>query len=68
MPDFLSGIGRGKAKVQRRTRAIVALASMIGAMILARGSGDSTFSNGVFDIIATAIPATTEAAKKKPRR
>jgi len=47
MLDFLSGIAPGKTKVQQRTQAIVALASMIGAMILARGSGDSTFGKEV---------------------
>jgi TetR/AcrR family transcriptional repressor of nem operon len=68
MLDFLSAIAPGKTKVQRRTQAIVAVASMVGAMILARGSGNSTFSKEVLNTIAIAIPASVDAVEKKPKR
>jgi hypothetical protein len=68
MLDFLSAIAPGKTKVQRRTQAIVALASMVGAMVLARGSGNSAFSKEVLNTIAIAIPASVHAVEKKPRR
>ena len=67
MVNFLSSIAPGKTKVLRRSQAIVALASMVGAMILARGTGNSGFSKEVLKTVATAIPATVNAADKKPR-
>jgi hypothetical protein len=40
----------------------------LGAIILARGSGNSTFSKEVLNTIAIAIPATVDAVEKKPKR
>jgi hypothetical protein len=40
------------------------MAPMIGAMILARGSGNSTFSKEVLSTVATTIPATVDAVEK----
>jgi len=37
-------------------------------MILARGSGNLTFSKEALNTIATAIPATVDAVEKKSRR
>jgi hypothetical protein len=75
MLEFLSAIAPGKTKVQRRAQAIVALVSMVGAMILARGSGSSTFSKEILNTVATAIPSTMVAVEKnrdgemtKPRK
>ena len=65
MLDFLSSIAPGKTKVLRRSQAIVALASMVGAMILARGSSNAAFSKEVLKTIATAIPAAMGAVERK---
>jgi len=56
--DFLSALAPGKTKALRRTQAIVALASMVGGMVLARGSSGSGLRKEVLHTIATAVPAT----------
>ncbi|MFZ3334148.1 MAG: TetR/AcrR family transcriptional regulator [Candidatus Acidiferrales bacterium] len=68
MLDFLSSIAPGETKALRRTQAVVALASMVGGMILARGSGNAEFSKEVLNTVATSIPATADAVGKKPAR
>lgn len=60
--DFLSGIAPGKTKVLRRKQAIVALASMVGGMILARGASDAEFRQEVLKDVAETIPGSVRAA------
>jgi TetR/AcrR family transcriptional regulator, transcriptional repressor for nem operon len=64
--DFLSAVAPGKTKALRRTQAMVALASMVGAMILARANANGAFSKQVRKTIATAIPATVDSVENKP--
>jgi TetR/AcrR family transcriptional repressor of nem operon len=59
--DFLSGIVPGNTKVLRRKQAIVALASMVGGMILARDSSDAEFRREVLKDVSHAIPEGVRA-------
>src|ERR1700761_5863653 len=38
--DFLGGIAPGKTKALRRKQAVIALAAIVGGMILARGTSE----------------------------
>jgi TetR/AcrR family transcriptional repressor of nem operon len=59
--DFLSGIAPGKTKALRRKQAIVALASMVGGMILARGTSDAELYREVLKDVAETIPGSVRA-------
>ena len=65
MLDFLRSIALRKTKVLRPLQAMIAIASMVGAMILARGSSNAAFSKEVLKTIATAMPTTLDAVEKK---
>jgi TetR/AcrR family transcriptional repressor of nem operon len=55
MVDFLSGIAPGKTKALRRRQAIVAFASMVGGMTLARMTSDSEFRQEILKDVAHAL-------------
>jgi TetR/AcrR family transcriptional repressor of nem operon len=55
MIDFLSGIAAGKTKVLRRRQAIVAFASMVGGMTLARMTSDSELRQEILNDVAHAL-------------
>jgi TetR/AcrR family transcriptional regulator, transcriptional repressor for nem operon len=55
MIDFLSGIAPGKTKALRRRQAIVAFASMVGGMTLARMTSDSKLCQEILKDVAHAL-------------
>jgi TetR/AcrR family transcriptional repressor of nem operon len=55
MIDFLSGIAPGKTKALRRRQAIVAFASMVGGMTLARMTSDSELCQEILKDVAHAL-------------
>ena len=57
MLDFLRTIVPGKTKSLRRSQAIVALASMVGGMVLARASASSELSKEVLKTVTTSCAA-----------
>jgi TetR/AcrR family transcriptional repressor of nem operon len=59
--DFLSGVAPGKTKALRRKQAIVALASMVGGMTLARITSDSELCLEILSDVAGAIPNSVRA-------
>jgi TetR/AcrR family transcriptional repressor of nem operon len=56
MIDFLSGIAPGDTKALRRKQAIIALASMVGGMTLARLTSDSGLRREILRDVAHSIP------------
>jgi TetR/AcrR family transcriptional regulator, transcriptional repressor for nem operon len=59
--DFLSGISPGKTKVLRRKQAIVAFASMVGGMTLARMTSDSELRQEILKDVAHAASNSVSA-------
>jgi TetR/AcrR family transcriptional repressor of nem operon len=55
MIDFLSGIAPGKTKALRRKQAIVAFASMVGGMTLARMTSDGELRQEILKDVAHAL-------------
>jgi TetR/AcrR family transcriptional regulator, transcriptional repressor for nem operon len=55
MVDFLSGIAPGKTKALRRKQAIVAFASMVGGMTLARMTSDRELRQEILKDVAHAL-------------
>jgi TetR/AcrR family transcriptional repressor of nem operon len=53
--DFLSGIAPGKTKALRRKQAIVAFASMVGGMTLARMTSDGELRHEILKDVAHAL-------------
>jgi TetR/AcrR family transcriptional regulator, transcriptional repressor for nem operon len=53
--DFLSGIAPGKTKALRRKQAIVAFASMVGGMTVARMTSDSKLRQEILGDVAHAL-------------
>ena len=54
--DLLSRVVPGKTKAARRKQAVIALAGLIGGMILARSTPDPAFSHEILKTMATAVP------------
>jgi TetR/AcrR family transcriptional repressor of nem operon len=61
MIDFLSGIAAGKTKASRRKQAIVAFASMVGGMTLARMTSDTELRQDILKIVAHAVSKSVSA-------
>jgi TetR/AcrR family transcriptional regulator, transcriptional repressor for nem operon len=59
--EFLSGIAPGKTKALRRKQAIIALAGMVGGMILARGTSDPQLRQELLDTVAESVPNSVRA-------
>jgi hypothetical protein len=53
--SFLSSVAPGKTKVLRRKQAIVALASMVGGMTLARITADKRLSDEILKEVADTV-------------
>jgi TetR/AcrR family transcriptional regulator, transcriptional repressor for nem operon len=61
MIDFLSGIAPGKTKALRRKQAIVAFASMVGGMTLARMTSDDELRREILKDVAHAVSNSVRA-------
>jgi TetR/AcrR family transcriptional repressor of nem operon len=61
MIDFLSGIAPGKTKALRRRQAIVAFASMVGGMTLARMASDDELRQEILMDVAHAVSNSVSA-------
>jgi TetR/AcrR family transcriptional repressor of nem operon len=59
--DFLSGIAAGKTKTLRRRQAIVAFASMVGGMTLARMTSNSELRQEILKDVADALSNSVSA-------
>jgi TetR/AcrR family transcriptional repressor of nem operon len=59
--DFLSGIAPGKTKSLRRKQAIVAFASMVGGMILARMTSNGELRHEILKAVAHALSNSVSA-------
>jgi TetR/AcrR family transcriptional repressor of nem operon len=59
--EFLSGIAPGKTKAMRSKQAIIALAAMVGGMILARGSCEPKLRQEILDTVAESVPNSVRA-------
>ena len=60
--DLISRIVPGRTKAARREKAIVVFATMVGAMLLARGVHDSEFSDEILQAAAAALPEVAKEA------
>jgi TetR/AcrR family transcriptional repressor of nem operon len=61
MIDFLTGLAPGKTKALRRKRAIVAFASMVGGMTLARMTSDGELRREILKDVAHAASNSVSA-------
>jgi TetR/AcrR family transcriptional repressor of nem operon len=61
--DFLSGYMPGRSKAAKRERALVAYASMVGAIVVARTLDDAALSQELLDAVAASLPMSVAAAK-----
>jgi TetR/AcrR family transcriptional repressor of nem operon len=59
--DFLSGIAPGKTKALRRKQAILAFASMVGGMTLARMASDRELRKEILKDVAHAVSNSVSA-------
>ena len=59
--DFLSGIAPGKTKALRRKQAVIALAAIVGGMILARGTSEPQLRQEILDTVAESVPNSVRA-------
>ena len=59
--EFLSGIAPGKTKALRRKQAIIALAAMVGGMILARDTSEPQLRQEILDTVAESVPNSVRA-------
>ena len=59
--DFLRGIAPGKTKALRRKHAIVAFASMVGGMTLARMTSDGELRQEILKDVAHALSSSVSA-------
>lgn len=54
--DLFTSVAPGRAKAVQRERAVVAYASMVGALILARAVDDEALSDEILKTVAAALP------------
>lgn len=55
----LTGLMPGRSKSAKRDKALVAYASMVGAVVLARAVDDSALSEEILRVVAASIPKAT---------
>jgi TetR/AcrR family transcriptional repressor of nem operon len=60
--DLFTGIAPGRIKARKRERAVVAYASMVGALVLARAVDDEALSNEILKTVAASLPAPASAS------
>jgi len=56
MLDLFTSFAPGRIKAVKRERAVVAYASMVGALILARAVDDEALSDEILQAVVTALP------------
>ncbi|WP_051978883.1 hypothetical protein [Edaphobacter aggregans] len=61
MIDFLGGVAPGKTKALRRRQAIVAFASMVGGLTLARMTSDGELCREILKDVAHSVPGSVRA-------
>jgi|HubBroStandDraft_5_1064220.scaffolds.fasta_scaffold81125_1 TetR/AcrR family transcriptional repressor of nem operon len=61
MIDFLSGVAPGKTKALRRRQAIVAFASMVGGLTLARMTSDGELCREILKDVASSVAGSVRA-------
>ena len=54
--DLFTGFAPGRIKALKRERAVVAYASMVGALILARAVDDEALSDEILQTVAASLP------------
>ena len=59
MLDLFTSFAPGRAKALKRERAIVAYASMIGALVMARAVDDEALSTEILETVANALPGAS---------
>jgi TetR/AcrR family transcriptional repressor of nem operon len=59
MLDLFTSFAPGRAQAVKRERAIVAYASMIGALVMARAVDDEALSNEILESVANALPGAS---------
>ena len=57
--DLFTGFAPGRVKAVKRERAVVAYASMVGALILARAVDDAALSDEILKTVAASLPQTS---------
>lgn len=61
MLDLFTSFAPGRIKAVKRERAMVAYASMVGALILARAVDDEALSDEILQAVATALPGASSS-------
>ena len=61
MLDLFTSFAPGRTKAAKRERAIVAYASMVGAVILARAVDDAALSDEILQAVTDALPGANAA-------
>lgn len=56
MLDLFTSFAPGRSKAAKRERAVVAYASMVGALVLARAVDDEALSDEILQAVVTALP------------
>lgn len=59
MLDLLTSFAQGRTKAAKRERAMVAYASMVGAVILARAVDDAALSDEILQAVTAALPGSS---------
>jgi TetR/AcrR family transcriptional repressor of nem operon len=59
MLDLFTSFAPGRTKAAKRERAVVAYASMLGALILARAVDDEALSDEILQAVVTALPGAS---------
>ena len=54
--DLFTGLAPGRIKARKRERAVVAYASMVGALVLARAVDDVALSDEILKTVASSLP------------
>jgi TetR/AcrR family transcriptional repressor of nem operon len=58
--DLFTGFAPGRTKAVKRERAVVAYASMVGALILARAVDDEALSDEILQTVVAALPGAKQ--------
>jgi TetR/AcrR family transcriptional repressor of nem operon len=56
MLDLFTSLAPGRTRATKRERAMVAYASMVGALVLARAVDDATLSDEILQAVTAALP------------
>jgi len=59
--DLFTSFAPGRIKADKRERAVVAYASMVGALILARAVDDEALSDEILKAVVTALPGASSS-------